>query len=268
MPRRLRLLPGIARGHGAFHMGADEALLATAGAGGPGALRFYAWDGPWLSLGYAQRLSEARGAACREAGVGVVRRATGGGAVLHGCDLTYAVAAPAEWLPGDLRAAHALLSGALLAALRGLGVPAREVPARPGRHRGAFDCFAAPQGGEIEAEGRKLCGSAQRRAGGGVLQHGSLRLAPDPPAARRAAGLAAESATSLAELGAAVSAQALREACAEALGRALLAEPAPGALLEGERERAHARRRDPREDPLRIPPPAPAGSSRGPLGRR
>ena len=62
-------------------------------------LRLYAWQGPWLSLGYGQRLGAERLAACAEAGVGVVRRATGGLAVLHGADLTYAVAAPESAAP-------------------------------------------------------------------------------------------------------------------------------------------------------------------------
>ena len=76
-------------------MGMDEALLASVVAGGPPTLRLYRWQGAWLSLGYSQRLSSRRLAACRQAGVGVVRRVTGGRAVLHGGDLTYAVSVPA-----------------------------------------------------------------------------------------------------------------------------------------------------------------------------
>ena len=75
-------------------MGVDEALLASAVHTGRPSLRFYRWQGPWLSLGYGQSLSEVRAERCRAAGVGWVRRVTGGLAVLHGADLTYTVAAP------------------------------------------------------------------------------------------------------------------------------------------------------------------------------
>ena len=79
---------------GPFNMGLDEALLRTAVGTGVPCLRFYTWEGPWLSLGYAQPLEAERRAALAGAGVGFVRRVTGGKAVLHGADLTYSVAAP------------------------------------------------------------------------------------------------------------------------------------------------------------------------------
>ena len=87
-------------GAGSWNMAVDEALLRSAQRGAAPTLRFYSWDGAWLSLGFAPSpLDAARRAACREAGVGIVRRATGGRAVLHGADLTYAVAAPVAALP-------------------------------------------------------------------------------------------------------------------------------------------------------------------------
>jgi lipoate-protein ligase A len=196
-------------------MGVDEALLRSASAGGIPALRFYRWRGPWLSLGYAQADDPARDARCAGAGVGVVRRCTGGRAVLHGSDLTYALAAPASALPAGLRASYALVGEALGAGLRALGVAVeRSAPAEGTAAQTAFDCFARPAAEELCAGGAKLVGSAQRRAGGGVLQHGSLRVAPDPPEARRASGLAATGATSLRELGLAPTDEALRDALA------------------------------------------------------
>jgi lipoate-protein ligase A len=85
-------------------MGFDEAMLRTAASDGIATLRLYTWDGPWLSLGYAQRRIEAeRMAACEQAGVGIVRRTTGGRAVLHGNDLTYSLAAPEAMLRPGLR---------------------------------------------------------------------------------------------------------------------------------------------------------------------
>ena len=206
MAARWRLLVD-GPGSGPWNMGVDEALLASARGdveGRPQAtLRLYRWDGPWLSLGYGQRLSEARAAACHEAGVGCVQRATGGLAVLHGADLTYAVAAPESWLPAGLRASYCLVADALGEAFQRLGVGLERSKAGAGdRLRRGFDCFAEPAPDELLAQGRKLAGSAQRRVRGAVLQHGSIRLAPDPPEVAAAAGLDPARATSLVELGA------------------------------------------------------------------
>jgi lipoate-protein ligase A len=207
---------------GPWNMAVDEALLRSAQRGAPPTLRFYSWDGAWLSLGFAQSLSDERRAACREAGVGIVRRATGGRAVLHGGDLTYSVVAPASALPAGLHATYARIGEALRAALASLGVEVeRADPSRAAAGREAFDCFQSPAADEICARGRKLAGSAQRRAGGAVLQHGSLRLRPDPPAARAAAGLEPEGATSLAELGFALDPGRVRAAGAAAFAAVL-----------------------------------------------
>jgi len=218
---------------GPWNMAVDELLLAAAAAGEGAAVRLYAWRGPWLSLGYAQRLEEGRRAACRAAGVGVVSRPSGGGAVLHGADLTYAVAAPASLLPAGLDASYARLADALVAALRSQGVPAERAGAAAGAASPGFDCFARPAAHEICAGGRKLVGSAQRRSGAGFLQHGSLRLAPDPPRAVGAAGLEAGGSTSLRELGWCGSLDSLRGALAEALGAALGCALEPGDLVPG-----------------------------------
>ncbi len=83
MPRAWRLLLDDA-GSGFWNMAVDQALLESASLDGVASLRLYTWQGPWLSLGYGQRLEEERRAACDAAGVGVVRRVTGGRAVLHG----------------------------------------------------------------------------------------------------------------------------------------------------------------------------------------
>ena len=241
-PWRL-LLDGDA--HGFWNMGVDEALVATAATGGPATLRLYGWRGPWLSLGYAQRPSPERARACRAAGAGVVRRATGGRAVLHGADLTYAVAAPESALPEGLRATYALLAGALAQALAALGIAAERAPVGSVEGPG-FDCFAAPAGDELCVGGRKLVGSAQLRAGGAVLQHGSLRLALDPPAVRRAAGLRGSGATSLAEIGCAAAPERVRALLVEAFGDALGATLQPGLLTPTERDLARNRGESPR----------------------
>jgi lipoate-protein ligase A len=212
-------------------MAVDEALLASGGTGGVATLRLYGWRGPWLSLGYAQPDDAALRARCAAAGVGVVRRSTGGRAVLHGGDLTYALAAPAALLPASLRSTYELISGILLDALGAVGVPATRSPGGgPGSGPGAFDCFAEPAEDEICLAGRKLAGSAQRRAGGAVLQHGSVRVFPDPDGVRALGGWLGGSATSLAEEGFEPGLPALREALIEAFGEALGARFIQGGL--------------------------------------
>jgi lipoate-protein ligase A len=257
VPRRWRLLlDGPAAG--TWNMGVDEALLASAAEGGVPTLRLYAWQGPWLSLGYGQRVGAERLAACAGAGVGVVRRASGGLAVLHGADLTYAVAAPERLLPAGLRPTYETLAAALLAALRALGVDAqRSAAATADAGPGGFDCFAEPAADELCVGGRKLVGSAQRRGGGGVLQHGSLRLAPDPGPARCATGLGGAGATSLQELGCRIASERLHSVLIEAFGAALDAQFERGVLTLAETALAAQRG----ADPLRaVGRPAPGDS--------
>jgi lipoyl(octanoyl) transferase len=247
---RLLVVPRPATGW--WNMAVDEALLAAAAVGGPPTLRLYAWDGPWLSLGHAQPFDDAGLAACREAGVEVVRRVTGGRAVLHGADLTYAVTAREDALPAGLDASYRVLSDALLVALRGLGVAAERVAHGPVAvaAEGAFDCFAEAANDELCVGGRKLAGNAQRRAGGALLQHGSIRLAADPVAAARIAGTGL-GATSLGELGLAPAAarralsEALPKALAERIGVSWTIAPLAPAERDDARRRAVWLRRDP-----------------------
>jgi lipoate-protein ligase A len=249
VPTRWRLLrDGAARGP--FNMGVDEALLESTRAG-TASLRFYTWDGPWLSLGYSQRIDPARAARCAEAGVGIVRRVTGGLAVLHGADLTYCVAAPEEVLPDGLRGSYRLVAAALVEGLRSLGVAVQSSVRREGGTASSgFDCFEVPAEDEICVTGRKLVGSAQRRARGGVLQHGSIRLAPDPPEATRAVGFAPGVATSLAELGIAASANSVEEVLAAAF-RSTLEVPLEEGMLSAAERRFAERRAAERGDEAR-----------------
>ncbi len=264
MARRWRLLLDAA-GPGPWNMGVDEALLATATAGGEPTLRLYGWDGAWLSLGYGQPEAQGLLEACANAGVGVVRRATGGRAVLHGGDLTYALTAPEALLPPGLEATYRLVNGALASALNQLGVAVTPGPggASAGLSSG-FDCFAEPGLDALYADGRKLVGSAQRRRRGGVLQHGSIRRVPDPEPERRAAGLDPEASTSLQELGCGVPARELREACIEALASALAARFSPGRLLPAESRLAAQRGRLPLRDPRAARASTPAGIQEAP----
>jgi lipoyl(octanoyl) transferase len=164
---------------GALNMAVDQALLESVQEGSRPALRLYLWQPACLSFGRNQL---ARGlydpARARAAGIEIVRRPTGGLAVLHDQELTYSVAAPLR-LFGGPRAAYAAINRALVDGLRTLGVPAALAPTGPRREpfaAAAEPCFYAAATGEVVAHGHKLVGSAQRAERGTLLQHGSILL--------------------------------------------------------------------------------------------
>jgi lipoate-protein ligase A len=175
---------------GATNMAIDEAIVRAVAAGRVWpTLRLYAWTPPCLSLGRAQAGDEVDRAACARDGVHVVRRPTGGRAILHTDELTYSVVAPPHEprLAGDLLTSYHRLSQALLAALAHLGatLQTRDTghATRITQH-GTRDtnpvCFETPSHYELVAgDGRKLVGSAQMRVHGAVLQHGTLPLVGD-----------------------------------------------------------------------------------------
>lgn len=167
---------------GATNMAVDEALLRRAGQTDEAVFRVYAWARPTVSLGrnqpgrgcYDLELASARG-------IDFVRRPTGGRAILHHREITYAVAAPISAY-GSLPESYRTINRLLLEALRTLGVDAREAqsPTRAPAPSIA-PCFDVPVSGELVADGRKLVGSAQVRDGGAFLQHGSILLEDDQP---------------------------------------------------------------------------------------
>src|SRR5438132_2574208 len=176
-----RLLVDAAAG-GAWNMAVDEVLLDGVAAGTtPPTLRFYEWMPPCLSLGYFQPFDVVDVDGCRALGIEVVRRPTGGRAILHDRELTYSVALPASLLghDGGVLPSYYRLSLALQDGLSGLGVPATLAPesvGSSGQHGPV--CFDRPSAHEILLNGRKLVGSAQMRRGGGLLQHGSILIEP------------------------------------------------------------------------------------------
>jgi lipoate-protein ligase A len=155
---------------GTGQMAADLTLLDATTADGTPRVRLYRWRPPALSLGRFQPDTDVDVDACSRLGVEVVRRPTGGRAVLHGGDLTYAVALPAR---GSVDATYGYLAGALCAGLARLGVTAGVA-----RHDGPGGavCMATQQGADLRVGDRKVCGSAQVQRGAGVLQHGSIPL--------------------------------------------------------------------------------------------
>ncbi|NWG17392.1 MAG: lipoate--protein ligase family protein [Chloroflexi bacterium] len=163
-------------------MARDEAILQAVGAGRAlPTLRLYAWDPPCISLGYGQKASDVDFSRAAALGWDVVRRPTGGRAILHTDELTYSVALPAgdTIAAGDVVESYRRLSRALVAGLEKLGVR----PQADRRAEGVKDsgpvCFEMPSHYEITVGGRKLIGSAQVRRQEGILQHGSLPLCGD-----------------------------------------------------------------------------------------
>lgn len=167
---------------GAMNMAIDEALMAHAARAGEWIFRVYTWSRPTLSLGRNQRAAGLYdSAAIARAGLDVVRRPTGGRALLHDAEVTYSVTAP---LPaaGSLRQAYGRINRILLEGLRRLGVDARVADTAAGARSlspGLAPCFDVPAPGELVAAGRKLVGSAQWRDERAMLQHGSILLEGD-----------------------------------------------------------------------------------------
>ena len=155
-------------------MARDLALLDEVAAGAPSALRWYQWDPPALSLGRFQPDEDVDLEACARWGVEIVRRPTGGRALLHGGDLTYSVTMPRPTGPGaNVDAIYTWIATGLIAGLDRIGVAAAVA-----RHEGPAGavCFATQQGADLRVGQRKVCGSAQVHRDGAVLQHGSILL--------------------------------------------------------------------------------------------
>jgi len=161
-------------------MAIDETLLDRAGRAGEGWLRLYRWD-PWcLSFGRHEPASRRYDrAAIERRGLAVVRRPTGGRAVWHARELTYAVALPADTIAGGLRGAYHEIHAVVRDALRKLGVAAELAAPGPAQSVAAASCFGRAVGGEIVVAGRKVVGSAQVREAGGLLQQGAILLRDD-----------------------------------------------------------------------------------------
>jgi lipoate-protein ligase A len=168
---------------GDWNMAVDEAILESAGRGDSlPTLRLYAWDPPCLSLGYAQPYADVDLARLKERGWDVVRRPTGGRAILHADELTYAVAGQASHpiLAGNVLESYNRLARVISQALKSLGLPVEMKEREVGDGTSTNPvCFEVPSTYEITVDGRKLVGSAQARRKDGVLQHGSLPLSGD-----------------------------------------------------------------------------------------
>ncbi len=239
---------------GATNMAIDEAiLLGIAEGNAPPTLRFYGWQPPCVSIGYAQSLlAEVDLQACQERGYTWVRRPTGGRAVLHIDELTYSIAAPQSEprVAGDILTSYRRLSQGLVAGLRRLGCAAVEAEAHPDSQGSSAACFDAPAHYEVTAAGRKLIGSAQVRRRGVVLQHGALPLHGDvsrladvlrlaePARARLRARLSGRAIALDEAVGQMVSFEQAMTALVVGLAQALNLQWQPGELSEEEQQAA------------------------------
>ncbi|MCE9644726.1 MAG: lipoate--protein ligase family protein [Chloroflexi bacterium] len=171
---------------GAWNMAVDESILEHIHRGdSQPTLRLYAWEPACLSLGHAQSFSDVDMERVKARGWEVVRRVTGGRAILHSDELTYSVTGSAEEpvLAGGVLESYNRIAQALLFALHDLGLPVEmkeRVPSdEPATQNLNPVCFEVPSTYEITVNEKKLIGSAQARRKEGVLQHGSLPLTGD-----------------------------------------------------------------------------------------
>jgi len=154
----------------------------------PPTLRIYGWIPPAVSLGYFQKAENAVDLeACKRRGVDVVRRISGGRAVLHHHELTYSLICREGTSPlgSSVLETYKTISECLISTLNDLGLQVQWVASRE-KHTAAQEkdktasCFSSPSWYEITVEGKKICGSAQKRGDGVLLQHGSLLIDYDP----------------------------------------------------------------------------------------
>ena len=245
-------------GSGAFNMAVDEVLLEGVAAGEP-VLRIFGWAPPALSFGYGQQpWREVDLDKCSAAGIEVVRRLTGGRAVLHWEELTYSVICREDdpHGGGPISQTYRRIGECLVEGLKRFGVEAaleraRPRPLRPRELGMTYPCFSSLSRWEVKCGGRKLIGSAQRRVRGAVLQHGSVLIGPQhhqllkllpagAPAARlEAARRLEEGSTCLREcVGGPVDFDRLAQCLAEGFGHCLGVRMAPGGLSTAELRRA------------------------------
>jgi len=247
------LLDGAASG--AWNMAVDEALLLSYGRPRtPPTLRFYSWQPPCVSLGRFQFKNEGAGTKARgepavtssfsvsTSSFDVVRRPTGGRAVLHQHEITYAVVISERLLPAGARSvvgAYRWLSSGFIAGLERLGVAAALARSTPAASHRTTNCFASAAQCDFLVDNRKLIGAAQCRKQGIILQHGSLLLDADRAAWEAVVGGSMQDTVTLKSLGVTAPAEAIIQALCAGVESALQVSLQPGVLSEQETALAH-----------------------------
>jgi len=167
---------------GAFNMAVDDFLFRSLSNKPETFLRFYRWKRPTVSLGYAQNIQDVVDQDyCKDHRIDIVRRMTGGKLVLHHKEVTYCLcSSDVETFTSTLMGSYRLISEALVKGLEKMGLRPHLAGAPPVSYvKGNLPCFSHPAQNEIELAGKKIVGSAQKRAGSKFIQHGSLPLEED-----------------------------------------------------------------------------------------
>ena len=210
---------------GDWNMAVDEFLFRALTDDPSTIVRFYRWERPTVSLGAGQTTARVVDLEfCRRNGLGVVRRPTGGKLVLHDREVTYAVVSSDDGtFTSTLGGSYLWISQALVKGLESLGLkPSLAAETPSGYAKGTMPCFSRPARDEIEIDGRKIIGSAQKRIGNRFLQHGSIPLAKDEELLR-AVSLRKEDPAGVIRM----------TSLSEALGRPVGFDEAAGRFIEG-----------------------------------
>lgn len=165
---------------GAWNMERDRELLAAHQPGDDPILRVYWWEPAAVTIGYNQKFEDFAQDTIAEQGYDLVRRPTGGRAILHADELTYAVigTSPSELFGDTLHSTYMKINEALLAFLRNLNIDADISDGESRENARGLVCFRSAGKHELKVGGRKIIGSAQRRTGDVFLQHGSILAGP------------------------------------------------------------------------------------------
>jgi len=207
-----------------MNMAVDEFLFRSLRGEPRTLLRFYQWARPTVSLGYSQGVEKVLDIDyCRQHGIDVVRRITGGKLVLHHREITYSVASSDTAIfSSTLAESYRLISNALICGLEKMGLAAKLAGPPPASYgKGNMPCFSYPARDEIEIDGRKIVGSAQKRVVGRFLQHGSIPLYSDEELLKKIS------------LGGDAEAEIRMTSLSEALGRSVDFDWAVDRLVEG-----------------------------------
>ncbi|MFZ3065024.1 MAG: lipoate--protein ligase family protein [Nitrospirota bacterium] len=167
--------------NGFMNMAIDEAIaIACDKQLSPPTLRLYTWNPPCISVGYFQNVDEIVDISeCKRQSINIVRRLTGGKAVLHNKELTYSIISPSknDIFPNGIKGSYKAIADCLLHGIKNLGISG-EITERPSKKENGFSCFLDTSFYEISVKGKKLIGSAQKRWKNLFLQHGSIIISP------------------------------------------------------------------------------------------
>ena len=167
--------------NGFMNMAIDEAIAISCDKElSPPTLRLYTWNPPCISIGYFQDVNEDVDISeCKRQNIDIVRRLTGGKAVLHNKELTYSIISPSKnhIFQNGIKGSYKAIADCLLQGLKNIGVSG-EITEMPSRKRGGFSCFLDTSFYEVSVKGKKLIGSAQKRWRNLFLQHGSVVISP------------------------------------------------------------------------------------------